>query len=125
MLIFLICLIKKNKVENYNKEKDKLCKRLYKYKDNKNDKIIKNLFSKNYCNYIIKESEIYASKYKWKQKRHENYPTINNQITKKWTIYNNIYKIVSSTIFNEIVKLYNINKNNLGINKIFIFKYNT
>ena len=44
MLIFLICLIKKNKVENYNKEKDKLCKRLYKNKDNKNYKIIKNLF---------------------------------------------------------------------------------
>lgn len=91
MLIFLICLIKKNKVENYNKEKDKLCKRLYKDKDNKNYKIIKNLFSKNYCNYIIKESEIYASKYKWKKKRHTDYPTVDNQITKKWSIYNDIY----------------------------------
>ena len=125
MLIFLICLIKKNKVENYNKEKDKLCKRLYKDKDNKDYKIIKNLFSKNYCNYIIKESEIYASKYKWKKKRHEDYPTVDNEITKKWSIYNDIYTIVSSTIFTEIAKLYNINKNDLGINEIFIVKYNT
>ena len=52
-------------------------------------------------------------------------PTVDNEITKKWSIYNDIYKIVSSTIFTEIAKLYNINKNDLGINEIFIVKYNT
>ncbi len=57
------------------------------------------------------------------KKRHDNYPTVDNEITKNWQIYNDILQIITNNIFDSISKLYNINKKKLGINEIFIVKY--
>ena len=104
---------------NYNK----VCDMLYIYNKNKKYQIINKIFSKEFCVDIIDESENYASKYKWKTDRHEYYPTVDNLIVKEMVMYDPIMKIIKTTIFNKIAKLYDINPSYLGINEVFIIKY--
>ena len=101
----------------------KICDLLYNKGDNKKIEIIKNVLSYNYCTNIIKVSEDYANINGWKKKRHDNYPTVDNEITKDWTIYNDVLQVINNNIFDNISKLYNIDKNKLGINEIFVVKY--
>ena len=101
-----------------------VCKKLYIDDDNKKYKIIKNIFSKNDCKNIINEANKYANEYGWKTKRHDYYPTVDNEITKEWDCYKFITKnIIEKIIYTEIEKLYNLKKNKLSINEIFIVKY--
>ena len=116
MLSFLYIKLKNSDVE-------KICDLLYNKGDNKKIEIIKNVLSYNYCKDIIKISEDYANIYGWKKKRHDNYPTVDNEITKDWVIYNDILQIINNNIFDNISKLYNIDKKKLGINEIFVVKY--
>ena len=60
------------------------------------DKVIKirnnnaKLLDEKLCHTIITESLDYAEKYGWKTKRHDLYPTTDNQINSNWSIYNKI-----------------------------------
>ena len=85
--------------------------------------ILKNIFSKEECDYIIKESEDYAVVNGWKTQRHEYSPTIDNDIK---NIVNLTY-LIENKIYSKIIpyynKYYNIPENILGIDETFIVKY--
>ena len=143
IIIYILCLIKfvvfyyifkkhkdnkNNKNENdinkdINKDIEKVCDQLHNKGENKKIEIIKNVFSYNFCNQIINVSENYANLYGWTTNRHQYYPTVDNEITKKWPIYNDVIQAIQNIIFTEISKLYNVDKKNLGINEIFVVKY--
>lgn len=100
-----------------------LCQELYIKDNNKQIKIINNCFSNFDCKNIIEEGKKYAKKNKWTKKRHSDYPTTDNRITFDWECYENIMKIVEDKVYREIGKLYNIDHRLLGLNEIFIVKY--
>lgn len=114
---------KKNDKNNNNEDIKKVCDQLYNKEENKKIEIINTVFSYNFCNTIIKVSEDYANIYGWTTNRHQYYPTVDNEITTKWSIYNDIIIVIQNIIFNEISKLYNVDKKKLGINEIFVVKY--
>lgn len=99
------------------------CNKLY--TTNKNNKfiVIKNIISHSFAKQIIEESEDYAKKHAWKKDRHEHYPTVDNQITYEWRYYDIIINIIKNRIYKEIVKLYNVKIKDIGINEIFVVKY--
>ena len=108
--------------EGFYKNK-KLCNRLY--LENKNDKyyVIPNMLSKIMCDSIIQEAEDFASIYKWTTNRHDNYPTTDNQVTYEWNTYNHISNYIHNIILKELEILYNVKSYELGINEIFVAKY--
>ena len=57
-----------------------------------NKKFYEVFLSSKECDSIIQEGESYSSIYGWTTKRHDNYPTTDNQITSKWKCYSNIEK---------------------------------
>lgn len=116
------CAFGKNIVEGFFQNK-KLCNRLYLKQKNKDYNIIDRMIDKEMCQSIIQEAEDYASIYGWTTKRHDNYPTTDNQVTYKWNTYNRISNYVHSQIFKELEKLYNVNSYELGINELFVAKY--
>ena len=85
--------------------------------------ILKNVLTKEECNSIIQESERYGEIYGWTTKRHDDYPTTDNQITKSWKCYPFLKKIIETKIFPNLSKLFQLNQNKLLINEIFIAKY--
>lgn len=126
ILILVIYLINK-RIENFDSPEDKkptyICEDLYKKNLNKKYVIIKNLIPSNICNQILKESKNYAKNNKWTKNRHVNYPTTDNEITSEWFSYNYINSLIYNIIFKRISSMYNVNKNTLGINEIFVVKY--
>jgi predicted 2-oxoglutarate/Fe(II)-dependent dioxygenase YbiX len=108
--------------ENFYQDKT-VCRRLYKQNKNKNYHVIKNMLSHSLCESIIEESEDYADQYGWATKRHDNYPTTDNEINPEWNTYNYIHNYIHSRIFKEIEKLYKVNSLKLGVNEIFVAKY--
>jgi hypothetical protein len=126
ILLLLILILASTfyiKKENFDSHTETICESIFLDKNNLKYKVLENLFNKKQCKLIIKESEKYAKKHKWKKRRHENYPTIDNRITEKWKIWNIIYKQVKNKIFPTLESMYNLRKNKLGINEIFIIKY--
>jgi len=71
----------------------------------------------------LKESKNYAKNNKWTKNRHDNYPTTDNEITSEWFSYNYINSLIYNKIFKSISSMYNVNENTLGINEIFVVKY--
>lgn len=85
--------------------------------------VIPNLFSPEQCEKIIHEGEEYAKKHSWLKKRHDDYPTTDNEITEKWLCYNFIYSQIYKHIIPEFSKQFSIDQKFIGINEIFIVKY--
>ena len=50
---------------------------------------------------LIKEAEMYSKKHGWKKDRHEEYPTTDNQFTKKWKNYSLIVKKIRTKIISR------------------------
>lgn len=110
----------------YNKTMNKMCKKLNKSELNakyKNVYVINNVFSKNECDWIIYESEQYAKTNGWFKKRHDYYPTVDNNIN----LIDNINYYLQNKIYKEIIPLfekhYNLQSNFLGLDEAFIVKY--
>ena len=50
-------------------------------------KVIKNLLSPQETKIILNEAINYAKEHKWQLKRHDEYPTTDNEITQNWESY--------------------------------------
>jgi len=85
--------------------------------------ILKDVLSKEDCDYIIKESEDYALEHGWKQDRHEHYPTTDNDIKN----IKNLSYLIENMVYRKIIPYYshyyNIPSHLLGIDETFIVKY--
>lgn len=127
MLIILILYLLLNKsniegIQKFLKDK-KVCNELYVNKNNKKVFVFKKLLSSDMCKSIIREGEDYAKFNGWTTKRHESYPTTDNEITSEWNTYNYISNKVHDVLFMKLQEMYNVDKNELGINELFIAKY--
>ena len=100
-----------------------VCKKLYIEDDNKHYCVIKNLVDKEFCQQMIKSGEDYAKVHGWTKKRHENYPTTDNEVTTEWKEYAYMRDHAVKKMACKIKKLYGISKKKIGINEIFIVKY--
>ncbi len=108
---------------NKSKEYD-LCRKIYDPEIRKREiSIIPRILTKDECDIIVKEGEEYANANKWTTDRHDSYPTTDNEITKQWYSYNKIVYSIHNKIIPEIVKLFKVNPEIIGINEIFISKY--
>jgi hypothetical protein len=116
-----------NKHEHYVNDdhiSDKeLCQNLYEKEKNKKYAIINNFVPIETCNEILNEGIEYAKRNKWTTKRHDDYPTTDNQVTNEWKSYKYLEKKVHDVVFKKIAEMYDINKNNLHIHELFIVKY--
>ncbi len=87
--------------------------------------IIKNLVPKKDCLWIIYEAERFAAEHGgWGKDRHSNYPTVDIDIRRIYLLENYLYNITYSSIFPKVAEKFNLNPKYLGINEIFIVKYN-
>ena len=86
-------------------------------------KILRGFLSNKECDSIIEEGETYGSKYGWNTKRHDDYPTTDNEINTNWKCYSNIEKKIKRVLYPEFSNLFNINKSLLEIEELFIAKY--
>ena len=86
-------------------------------------KIIPNVLSSTECDKIIQEAEIFADDNNWIKKRHEEYPTTDNEITNDWLSYNKILSKIYTKIIPTISKELKIKRDYIGINEIFVAKY--
>lgn len=100
-----------------------VCYNLYIHKKNKKYKVLKKIFTKKECKEIINEGINYAENNKWKNDRHEHYPTVDNQVDEEWDIWSLINNKVKNKIYPKIEKLFNIEKGKLNITEIFLVKY--
>lgn len=96
-------------------------------KENDNDykpNIIKNIMSNDLCDLIINESEKYAKENSgWCKNRHKIYPTTDIPIKLLKNIDLIVYNYIIINIFEIISNKYNLNKYFIGINDLFIVKY--
>jgi len=90
----------------------------------------KNIISNSLCDYIINESEKYASKNKnelnkdgWTRTRHKNYPTTDLPIKDINSLSILVKNMINYDIFPLIEESYDVNKYFLECNDIFIVKY--
>lgn len=120
-LILLFIFLNYNKKEGFSN--NNLCYRLYSG-NNKRYCVIKKLVNPEFCANFIEHGEEYASKHEWTTKRHDNYPTTDNEVTKSWCEYKTLKALVKGPIGDKIAKMYKINKKHIGINEFFIVKYN-
>mgnify|MGYP001388570172 CR=1 FL=1 len=108
-----------------NKSHQTICDEIYDQKPlYTQQKVIRNLLSKQECDSIIQEGEEYASYYGWTTKRHDDYPTTDNQIDNQWRCYNNIIYIVKKRLYPEYEKLFHIHTKKIHIEEVFLAKYN-
>ena len=123
VILFIVALLcGRSELEGFFQNR-KLCNRLYKENKNKSVSVIRNFITKSMCKSIITEAEDYAALNEWTNDRHENYPTTDNEITYEWNTYNPISNYIHSKIFTELKRMYNVNPNELGINELFVAKY--
>lgn len=86
--------------------------------------IHENILSKNICDYIIYESELYAEKNNgWTHQRHNKYPTTDLPIKMINNINIFIHNFVIHNIFPLFSKSFNLNIYQLYINDLFVVKY--
>jgi len=100
-----------------------ICEKLYRMYDNEHYDILTNLLLKDNCDKIINEADDYGNKNGWTTTRHSEYPTYDNQITTDWKCYVYIENICKQKIYSKIAEMYNIDSNDIGINELFIAKY--
>jgi hypothetical protein len=86
--------------------------------------ILYNIYSQDTCNWIIKESELYAKENGgWSTNRHDNYPTTDIPIDSIKPIFNYVLGTMPN-IMSKIYKYYCIPENIIiNINDLFIVKY--
>jgi hypothetical protein len=82
-------------------------------------KTLAKLLPDEFCKEIITEGETHE----WSKHRHENYATIDNEITKDWKCYHKILEYIENVIYKEMEKIYGTDNKKIGINEIFIIKY--
>lgn len=83
---------------------------------------LENILTKSECDWIIYESELYAQDNGWSLNRHDNYPTIDNEITNEMNINYFLQNIIYTKIIPEFSR-FNINTKYLGLDELFIVKY--
>lgn len=99
------------------------CKNIYEKGMNKNYNVIKKFIEVNKCDEILAEGITYAQKNKWTTKRHDNYPTTDNEVTKKWKSYDYLQEKVNQIIFPKISEMYDVDTKLLHIKELFLIKY--
>lgn len=99
------------------------CTNIYKKGMNKDYDVLKNFIPKNKCDEILKEGITYAQNNKWTTKRHDNYPTTDNEVTKKWKSHTYLKKRVDDVVFPKIAEMYNMDEKQLHIKELFLVKY--
>ena len=108
-----------------DKRKKKICKIMYNDKKRpRTFKIIKNLLTIDQCQNIIAEAEAYAKEFEWTTDRHDNYPTTDNEITNIWESYNLLSSRIYKIIIPELANMYKVETDEIGLNEIFVAKYN-
>ena len=122
VIFMVVVILNKKTIEKFHENK-KVCDMLYLKNKNKKYTVIKKMISESLCKSIIQESEDYAKIHGWTTTRHDNYPTTDNKITNHWNTYNYISNYVHRHVFTEIERLYNVNSYELGINELFVAKY--
>lgn len=110
------------KLDEGFRSQSSVCEDLYQRGKNKKYTVIP-LLSKSMCKQILQEGIDYAKKHKWTTKRHDDYPTTDNNIDESWKNFDFIDQHVRSRVFGEIAKMYNVPKDKLGVNEYFIVKY--
>ena len=121
LFIFLSFLLYKFCLKEIHK---RVCNNIYNQTPLYNkQKIIHNFLSHEECDEIIEEGENYASLNGWTTKRHENYPTTDNQIVSTWNCYSKLEKKIKQNLYPEYSKLFKINNKLLEIQELFIAKY--
>lgn len=122
VIIIIITIFNYLQIEGFYQNKN-LCNRLYTQGKNTKYYVIENMLSKEMCNSIIQEAEDFANIHGWTTKRHDNYPTTDNEVTYDWNTYNYISNYIHNKVFKELERLYNVNAFELGINEFFVAKY--
>lgn len=100
-----------------------ICKSLYIDNINKYHKVIFNFFSSSITTQVLQESIDYGDKNGWTIKRHNNYPTTDNQIKSTWKNYDIIDSLVKTKVYHAITQMYDIKEEDLGITEYFVVKY--
>jgi len=86
--------------------------------------IEENIISHNICEWIIKNAEEKATEMgSWTSSRHKAYPTTDIPVAALESIKNTLSNIVHTDIFPIISKIFSIEKHFLGINDLFVVKY--
>lgn len=109
-------------------DKDRVCKSLYTH-DHLPERyqetyVFRNIVTKEECAYIIAEAEAFAAKDGWKNDRHDDHPTIDNEIDYIPKLKSFMYRMVYERIIPRIEYAFNLPKGILGINELFVVKYN-
>ena len=126
LILFFLALLLFIYIYSYKSFKytdEEVCINLYLKNDNKKYKVLKKFFTKKECLNIINEGIEYAKNNKWNKKRHDSYPTTDNEITEEWNNWELINKKINKNIFPKIEKLFKLQKNKLNITELFIVKY--
>tara|TARA_Y100000389_G_C17439742_1_gene507812 strand:+ start:1014 stop:1664 length:651 start_codon:yes stop_codon:yes gene_type:complete len=106
-----------------DKEQEEICTNIYDGNIKRNVLIIPNVLTREECELIIDEGNNYGLNNSWKKDRHEQYPTVDNEITNEWYCYNKIMNIIYLQIIPGISTFFGVNEDIIGINEIFIAKY--
>lgn len=84
---------------------------------------IEKYYNESLCNWIINESENYASIYGWTTTRHKHYPTTDIPVEKIPRIFTFVLESIK-ILSNKIKKFYNLpNNTNFNVKDLFIVKY--
>ena len=87
-------------------------------------KVYEKILSNNVCNFIINESEKYASKNNgWTKNRHNNYPTTDLPVDRINNIKVLVNNIINQEIIPRIADFFGVNKFFLDAYDIFVVKY--
>ena len=85
---------------------------------------VKNFITKEMCEWIIYESELYASQIGgWTKTRHKNYPTTDLPVKSMGRIVAPLMNLVVVDIFPIIAKTFGLNRYLLNIVDLFVVKY--
>lgn len=122
IIILLTCILSLI-IQYFDNLNRKICTELYILGNNKKYTIVDNIVPITFCNQLIKSGEEYAEKFLWTKRRHANYPTVDNQVTESWSEYATLVTMIKEKISPEISKMYKIDKNSIGINELFLVKY--
>ena len=108
----------------WNKSHQTICNEIYDQDQlYTQHKVLRNVFSKEECDKIIQEGEEFASYYGWTTKRHDDYPTTDNQLDLNWRCYASIKHKIKKRLYPEYEKLFHIHTKKLKIEEIFLAKY--
>ncbi len=101
-----------------------VCNNIYNQKDIYTKQyVIKNFISPQTCDEIINESEEYSKLHGWSKDRHDDYPTTDNEITKKWSFYQFLTEKIKKELYPYYESFYKIDSSKLKIDDLFAVKY--